>query len=145
MSDGSSWKPNWRDVWIGSAVMSAALSALLTFAVFVQERPGSSFNRWEAYLAVWVTFFTMLTLTGVIMIFRMTYSPDEFAERHSGREDEFEEVGHRPRHRTHAALHRQALDSCSATASARIAWPSARPASASSIPSGQRSMRAASA
>jgi hypothetical protein len=88
MSDGSSWKPNWRDVWIGSAMMSAALAALLTFAVFVQERPGSSFNRWEAYLAVWVTFFTMLTLTGVIMIFRMTYSPDEFAERHSGREDE---------------------------------------------------------
>jgi hypothetical protein len=81
MNDGSSWKPNWRDVWIWSAVMSAALSALLTFAVFVQERAGSSFNRWEAYLAVWGTFFAMLTLTGVIMIFRMTYSPDEFAER----------------------------------------------------------------
>jgi hypothetical protein len=88
MNDGSSWKPNWRDVWIWSAAMSAALSALLTFAVFVQERAGSSFNRWEAYVAVWGTFFTMLTLTGVIMIFRMTYSPDEFAERTSLGEDE---------------------------------------------------------
>jgi hypothetical protein len=87
MNDGSSWKPNWRDVWIWSAVMSAALSALLTVAVFVQERPGSSFSRWEAYLAVWLTFFTMLTLTGVIMIFRMTHSPDDFADSESRGED----------------------------------------------------------
>jgi hypothetical protein len=83
ISDGSSWKPDWRNVWLWSAAISAALSAPLTFMTFAQESPASSFNRWEAYLAVWALFFAMLTLTGVVTIFRLTYSPDEVADDES--------------------------------------------------------------
>ena len=81
MSEGTSGKPNWRRVWIASAVCAA----LLTIAIFRDE---TATTRWQQYPAVWAMFWAMLTLTGVVMIFRMTFSPgDEFAERQRLRED----------------------------------------------------------
>lgn len=60
------WKPNWRNVWIGSAAGAAALSGLLTIAIFEGEAA-----PWQDYAEIWAIMWVALTVHAVVFVYRV--------------------------------------------------------------------------
>jgi hypothetical protein len=74
---------NWRTVWIWSAVISAPIAVLISFAVLGDPTSrGPVLHSFREYAILWAFFTALLTPTGVLGVFRATFDPAaELAKR----------------------------------------------------------------
>ena len=78
---------NWRQVWFWSAVLSAPLSALITFGILGDLFIGPAAYSFQDFIVMWTAFTILLTPVGALAVFRATFDPaEEFAERQRARQ-----------------------------------------------------------